>query len=265
MSVSLRKRQRYARAEFQRAVALPFQLFTSGRTSSGTPVPSLLLPAMSLLRYIRLPPLRSFTRPGLAAVRSLAYLPSAEPQPRTAFEDNSDLMPDYPEEEPLYDDDLPPVGSAYGAAMPNPIAATRLAEAKEGAVKERERNKRRYKLYVSSDNNNNYITFTDPEGRPILTTSGGQVGFKHKSRGTPEAGHQCALKVVERIQQEIERQSKSGMILEVLFSGFGRGRDAVTKVLMSQEATPVRNIIWRVTDRTPIKIGGTRSKKPRRM
>jgi small subunit ribosomal protein S11 len=52
---------------------------------------------------------------------------------------------------------------------------------------------------------------------------------------------------------------------EVLFKGFGRGREAVYKALMTSEGDDVRPFITRVTDNTPIKIGGTRAKKTRRL
>jgi len=51
----------------------------------------------------------------------------------------------------------------------------------------------------------------------------------------------------------------------VLFSGFGQGRDAVFKALMTSEGDDVRPYVLRVTDNTPIKIGGTRAKKTRRL
>jgi len=56
-----------------------------------------------------------------------------------------------------------------------------------------------------------------------------------------------------------------GARFEVLFKGFGRGREAVYKALMTSEGDDVRPFVSRVTDNTPIKIGGTRAKKMRRL
>jgi len=56
-----------------------------------------------------------------------------------------------------------------------------------------------------------------------------------------------------------------GPRFEVLFKGFGQGREAVFKALMTSEGDDVRPFVARVTDNTPIKIGGTRAKKTRRL
>ena len=53
--------------------------------------------------------------------------------------------------------------------------------------------------------------------------------------------------------------------LELVFRGFGQGRDAVTKVLMGVEGNRIRDRICRVVDKTRLKIGGTRSPAPRRL
>ena len=55
------------------------------------------------------------------------------------------------------------------------------------------------------------------------------------------------------------------MSIELRFDGWGRGREAVFKALMATEGDGVRQVVKRVTDITPIKIGGTRAKKARRM
>jgi len=56
-----------------------------------------------------------------------------------------------------------------------------------------------------------------------------------------------------------------GARFEFMFRGFGQGRDAVFKALMTSEGDDVRPFVNRVTDNTPIKIGGTRAKKTRRL
>lgn len=55
------------------------------------------------------------------------------------------------------------------------------------------------------------------------------------------------------------------MKLELCIKGFGQGRDAVSKALMTSEGEKVRKVVNRVTDKSPIKIGGTRAKKARRL
>ncbi len=49
------------------------------------------------------------------------------------------------------------------------------------------------------------------------------------------------------------------------FQGVGSGREALQKALMTTEGLDVKPLISMVEDRTPIKIGGTRAKKMRRI
>jgi small subunit ribosomal protein S11 len=66
-----------------------------------------------------------------------------------------------------------------------------------------------------------------------------------------------------RIQEQgLHAQIKN---VEVILRGFGAGREAVTKALLGQEGRLLRGKIIKVSDSTRLKIGGTRSKKPRRL
>ncbi|GJE84903.1 mitochondrial 37S ribosomal protein [Phanerochaete sordida] len=200
---------------------------------------------MSLLKAFRIPQLRAVTRPALVA--RMASLPGGE------FDFEAE--PATPEWE-----EQPPVGpdTAYPVSAPNPMTPIRAA------VPARTRQPP-YTLYVHSNMNNNILTFTRPDGSPIMNVSGGQVGYKHKARGTAEAAHLCALRAFKRILDESEQQGPGNMSLDVLFNGFGRGRDAVFRALLAAESAPVRQLVGRVGDITKIKIGGTRSKKARRV
>ena len=53
--------------------------------------------------------------------------------------------------------------------------------------------------------------------------------------------------------------------LEIIFKGFGQGREAMQKALLASEGEKVRPFVARLTDHTPVKIGGTRAKKARRL
>jgi small subunit ribosomal protein S11 len=116
---------------------------------------------------------------------------------------------------------------------------------------------------------------SDSTGNPIKSGSwsGGSCGFKGVNRSGYEAGYQCAVRAFARVKQ-LARESAAEMgggvgggaaRFEVLFKGFGRGREAVYKALMTSEGDDVRPFVTRVTDNTPIKIGGTRAKKTRRL
>ena len=53
--------------------------------------------------------------------------------------------------------------------------------------------------------------------------------------------------------------------LEVVFRDFGKGREALQKVLLGSEASVLRGKVVRMMDATRIKFGGTRSRKMRRL
>ena len=138
-----------------------------------------------------------------------------------------------------------------------------------------------YHIHVSCTPNNTHIVMTDSSGHPIKSGSwsGGSCGFKGVNRSGYEAGYQCAVRAFARVKQ-LARESAAemgggttvvagagggGARFEVLFKGFGKGREAVYKALMTSEGDDVRPFVTRVTDNTPIKIGGTRAKKTRRL
>jgi len=92
--------------------------------------------------------------------------------------------------------------------------------------------------------------------------SGGCCGFKHSRRGEYEAGYQCAVRIFKKID---ERLSVEPFLLELIYKGFGLGRQALDSALLTTEGQNIRPLLVRLTDRTPLKIGGTRAKKARRL
>lgn len=128
-----------------------------------------------------------------------------------------------------------------------------------------------YHISVSCTPNNTHIVMSDSLGHPIKSGSwsGGSCGFKGVNRSGYEAGYQCAVRAFARVKQlareSAEMSGVGGARFEVLFKGFGRGREAVYKALMTSEGDDVRPFVTRVTDNTPIKIGGTRARKTRRL
>ncbi|KNZ79920.1 37S ribosomal protein S18, mitochondrial [Termitomyces sp. J132] len=97
---------------------------------------------------------------------------------------------------------------------------------------------------------------------PVAAFSGGSCGFKKVNRSSYEAGYQCAVRIFKRIA---ELKEHTHFEIDLYFKGFGQGRDAMHKALLTSEGDNVRKLVRSVTDRTPIKIGGTRSKKARRL
>lgn len=159
------------------------------------------------------------------------------------------------------DDDRPPSapGTAYPPAQspaPNPLKA-----AEEETRPETTRSL--YRLYAQATRNNIIITFAHPNGNPIRTFTGGMFGFKHVNRSTHEAAHQCAVHAFKLIEQQVALEND--MLVHLYLSGFGKGRDAVQKAFLSSEGENIRHLVSRVTDKTPLKIGGERAKKRRRL
>jgi small subunit ribosomal protein S11 len=120
-----------------------------------------------------------------------------------------------------------------------------------------------YRLHVFSSRNNTIATFTRGNGNVIAWASGGQCGFKKSQRSGYEAGYQVAVKIFQRMEAVLGNEAAA--VIELCFRGFGQGRDAVQRALLTSEGESIRTRIVTLKDRTPLKIGGTRSKKARRI
>lgn len=118
-------------------------------------------------------------------------------------------------------------------------------------------------LHIYAHKHNTLMTLTRSNGNPLLSISCGQLGFRKAGRSGYDPAYQLASHVFGKIQEkgflmDIKR-------LELVFRGFGPGREAVTKVLLGNEGRNIRGLVCRVTDSTRIKFGGTRSRKVRRL
>lgn len=161
---------------------------------------------------------------------------------------------------PADDDPHPPLAPAGAYGPPNPaqpniknaqsIIATRPV----------------YRAHVQSTRNNTIVTVSRPNGQTfdvMRVISGGTCRFKKSNRAGFEAGYQCATGMFQLLEEE---QNKGiDLQWELFLKGYGQGREAVQRALMSSEGMIMRGSLIRVTDRTPIKIGGTRAKKARRL
>ncbi|KAG6886082.1 hypothetical protein C0993_004072 [Termitomyces sp. T159_Od127] len=154
----------------------------------------------------------------------------------------------------------PPVGTAYGPPKhPSKKSGNPLDDK---VIKSYAEKPPLYSLYCQSTRNNTITTLMDNESHPIVFHSGGTCGFKKVNRSSYEAGYQCAVRMFKTIEQ---LRNKKRLQIALYFKGFGQGRDAMQKALMTSEGDRVRELVVSITDRTPIKIGGTRAKKARRL
>ena len=72
------------------------------------------------------------------------------------------------------------------------------------------------------------------------------------------------VRMLQTIQGGIlEKEPK--MQLHLFLNGFGKGREAVKEALLGTEGDLIRPLVAKITDKTPIKIGGDRAKKRRRI
>lgn len=107
------------------------------------------------------------------------------------------------------------------------------------------------------------VQVTEPKGRTLAWFSGGSLKFKGVNRSSYEAGYQCAVGAIRTIRELV--REKGEVQLELYFRGFGQGRDAMKTALLAAEGEGIRHMITLIQDRTPIKIGGTRAPKARRL
>jgi small subunit ribosomal protein S11 len=156
-------------------------------------------------------------------------------------------------------DPYPPKPGAGGYDAPNPPAPNPMSQTQLAAFALQ---KPKYRLHCQSSRNNTIVAFTKPGGHVIAWFSGGSCGFKGGNRSGYEAGYQCAVRVFKKIE---EVAKVAPIEIDVFFKGFGQGREALHKALLTSEGQSVRPLVATITDRTPIKIGGTRSKKRSRL
>jgi len=143
-----------------------------------------------------------------------------------------------------------------------------IIEEVEGLEENRRNRRASYQLSVHSSQNNSIFTLTDPKLKVIFRTSPGMHGYKKFNRSTYEASHTCATAVVRRLEEEKERLREEGRDpprVALMFNGFGQGREAMTTVLLSGDGRTVQNMVWMITDKTPIKVGGVRPRKAKRL
>jgi small subunit ribosomal protein S11 len=110
-----------------------------------------------------------------------------------------------------------------------------------------------HQLFVNSTKNNTIISIA-LNGNVKFQSSGGQCVKKHL-RKSSDAGAQALLKLLEKIPPHLKTKQ-----FDLIFKGFGRGRDAVYRTLRQAEIP-----IARISDQTPVRHGGCRPKKQRRI
>lgn len=110
-------------------------------------------------------------------------------------------------------------------------------------------------VHVMATFNNTIISFTDPKGNVLTTSSAGACGFRGSKKGTAYAAQVAA----ERAAQAAKQQYGFSRA-DVLIKGIGLGRDAAVRVLAGMDIA-----VESIRDVTGIPHGGVRPAKARRI
>lgn len=165
-----------------------------------------------------------------------------------------------------------PVPEAYRSTSTPANAVTRPSFAPAApAYRQKSDQRTPYTLNVYSTRNNTILTLStsgtlgyrseDPVPSPgvVAWVSAGSAGYKGAARGTYDAAVEVSLRMFKKIADLVDPPVGSGGIrkkvtvpppteLEVVWNGFGQGRDAVFRSLMGGEGDAVRPLVKRVTD-----------------
>lgn len=123
-----------------------------------------------------------------------------------------------------------------------------------GKSKKSKRKVPRGKIYIQSTYNNTIITVTDEKGQVLGWGTSGLTGFKGSKKSTPYAAQRT-------MEETIEKLKNFGLTeVDVLVRGIGSGREAAVRALQSTNIA-----VLSIRDMTPIRHGGVRPKKVRRV
>ncbi len=110
-------------------------------------------------------------------------------------------------------------------------------------------------VHVFASFNNTIITFTDPSGNVLASSSSGACGFRGSKKGTAYAAQVASEKA-----GQIAKQQFGVLKADIFVKGIGLGRDSAIRSLSSLEIA-----VDSITDVTGVPHGGVRPKKARRI
>ncbi len=110
-------------------------------------------------------------------------------------------------------------------------------------------------VHVLATFNNTIITFSDPSGNVLTSSSAGVCGFRGSKKGTAYAAQVAA----ERAAQAAKQQYGFSRA-EVFIKGIGLGRDAAVRVMAGMDIQ-----VEGIKDVTGVPHGGVRPCKARRI
>lgn len=96
-----------------------------------------------------------------------------------------------------------------------------------------------------------------------VIVSAGMLGFRKSQRQEYEAGYQVSSRLFKLIEEK--RLIGPNDKVEVIFTNFGKGRQAFEACLVGKEGSGIRQNIVRISDNTKLQFGGNRAKAQRRL
>lgn len=110
------------------------------------------------------------------------------------------------------------------------------------------------RIYIQSTYNNTIVTVTDNAGQVLGWGSAGHTGFKGSKKSTPYAAQRT-------MEDTMAKLKNIGLAeVDVFVKGIGSGRDSAIRALQGGGLT-----VLSIKDVTPIRHGGVRPKKVRRV
>jgi len=109
-------------------------------------------------------------------------------------------------------------------------------------------------LHVNSTYNNTLLSITDSEGKVVLWSSSGSLGFKGAKKGTPFAAGKVGELLAEKAQALGLKE------VDVVVKGVGSGRESSIRAFTAKGIG-----IASIKDTTPVPHNGPKPPKPRRV
>ena len=109
-------------------------------------------------------------------------------------------------------------------------------------------------LNIQSTYNNPIVSLADAEGKIIMWSSSGSLGFTGAKKGTPFA----SAKIGELIAEKAQAMGLKSV--DAVVRGVGSGRESAIRAFIAKGVE-----INSIKDKTPVPHNGPRPKKPRRI
>lgn len=110
-------------------------------------------------------------------------------------------------------------------------------------------------MHVLATFNNTIVTFSDPQGSVLATSSAGACGFRGSKKGTAYAAQIATEKAAQTAKQQYGLSK-----VDVFVKGIGLGREAAVRALQNTDI-----FVNSIQDVTGMPHGGCRPPKARRV